>query len=92
MFNSQNNVLHDKAVKPVPSVWTVTKVLDVEPFINETLNMFTTIWRAIAWDVTTNLTFSVVAQHQYEFQAQGGDLPPRITEHSFDKNIKLKKA
>lgn len=46
MFNSQNNVLHDKAVKPVPSVWTVTKVLDVEPFINETLNMFTTIWRA----------------------------------------------
>lgn len=37
LFNTQDNAWHDKYMKPIRSFWTMTKVLDIEPLIDETL-------------------------------------------------------
>ncbi|TGO64180.1 hypothetical protein BCON_0008g00270 [Botryotinia convoluta] len=46
---------HEKYVKPIRSLWTMTKVLDIEPLVDETLGIF--IDKLIAWDVAANISF-----------------------------------
>lgn len=41
VFNTRDNLWHDKYMKPIRGLWTMTKVLDVEPLIDETLKQFT---------------------------------------------------
>lgn len=41
VFNTQDNAWHDKFMKPIRGLWTMTKVLEVESLIDETLNQFT---------------------------------------------------
>ena len=40
VFNTQDNDWHDKYMKPIRGLWTMTKVLDMESLIDETLNKF----------------------------------------------------
>lgn len=40
IFNTTDVLWHGKYVKPVRGLWTMTKVLDVEPLIDETLKEF----------------------------------------------------
>ncbi|TVY47545.1 Cytochrome P450 monooxygenase [Lachnellula occidentalis] len=42
LFNTQDNDWHDTYMNPIRSLWTMTKVLDMESLIDETLNRFTT--------------------------------------------------
>lgn len=42
IFNTQDNVWHDKYMKPIRGLWTMTKVLEMESLIDETLSKFTT--------------------------------------------------
>ncbi|KAI1498837.1 benzoate 4-monooxygenase cytochrome P450 [Biscogniauxia marginata] len=42
LFNTQDNVWHNKFMKPIRGLWTMTKVLEVESLIDETLSKFTT--------------------------------------------------
>ncbi|KAK5110424.1 hypothetical protein LTR62_005775 [Meristemomyces frigidus] len=37
LFNTQDNAWHDKAIKPIRTFWSMSKVLDIEPYIDETL-------------------------------------------------------
>jgi hypothetical protein len=41
IFNTQDNDWHDKYMKPIRGLWTMTKVLEMEPLIDETLSKFT---------------------------------------------------
>ncbi|ORY65879.1 benzoate 4-monooxygenase cytochrome P450 [Pseudomassariella vexata] len=41
IFNTQDNVWHDKVMKPIRGFWTMTKVLEVEGLIDETLSKLT---------------------------------------------------
>ena len=41
IFNAQNNAWHDKYMKPIRGVWTMTKVLEMESLIDETVSKFT---------------------------------------------------
>lgn len=41
LFNTQDNHWHDTYMNPIRSLWTMTKVLDMESLIDETLNKFT---------------------------------------------------
>lgn len=40
IFNSRDPLWHEKYVKPIRSLWTMTRVLDIEPLVDETLEMF----------------------------------------------------
>lgn len=40
IFNSRDPVWHEKYIKPIRSLWTMTKVLDIEPLVDETLGIF----------------------------------------------------
>ncbi|THV55984.1 hypothetical protein BGAL_0001g00460 [Botrytis galanthina] len=40
IFNSRDPVWHEKYVKPIRGLWTMTKVLDIEPLVDETLGIF----------------------------------------------------
>ncbi|KAI7216642.1 benzoate 4-monooxygenase cytochrome-like protein P450 [Hortaea werneckii] len=39
IFNAQDNGWHDQAMKPIRGLWSMTKVLEVEPYVDETLNL-----------------------------------------------------
>ncbi|KAI7155279.1 hypothetical protein KC349_g7108 [Hortaea werneckii] len=39
IFNAQDNGWHDQAMKPIRELWSMTKVLEVEPYVDETLNL-----------------------------------------------------
>jgi len=41
VFNTQDNAWHDKVMRPIRGFWSMSKVLEVEPFIDETLELFT---------------------------------------------------
>lgn len=41
VFNTQDNAWHDKYMKPIRGLWTMTKVLGMESLIDETLSKFT---------------------------------------------------
>lgn len=41
LFNTQDNAWHDKYMKPIRGLWTMTKALDLEPLIDETIQKFT---------------------------------------------------
>ncbi|CCD45927.1 similar to cytochrome P450 [Botrytis cinerea T4] len=40
IFNSRDPLWHEKYVKPIRSLWTMTSVLNIEPLVDETLEMF----------------------------------------------------
>lgn len=40
IFNTQDNEWHDKFMKPIRGLWTMTKVLEMESLIDETLSKF----------------------------------------------------
>jgi hypothetical protein len=40
VFNTQDEEWHTKYMRPIRPFWTVTKVLDMEPVIDETLEKF----------------------------------------------------
>lgn len=40
MFNTQDKAFHDKHTKPIGGFWTLSKVLEVEPLVDETLRDF----------------------------------------------------
>ncbi|KAI6795968.1 hypothetical protein KC363_g5737 [Hortaea werneckii] len=37
IFNAQDNRWHDQAMKPIQGLRSMTKVLEVEPYVDETL-------------------------------------------------------
>ncbi|KAI7537712.1 benzoate 4-monooxygenase cytochrome-like protein P450 [Hortaea werneckii] len=39
IFNAQDNGWHDQAMKPIRGLWSMTKVLEVEPYVDKTLNI-----------------------------------------------------
>lgn len=39
LFNTSDNVWHDIHMKPIRGFWTMSKVLSVEPFVDETLQL-----------------------------------------------------
>ncbi|KAH8812220.1 putative cytochrome P450 [Xylogone sp. PMI_703] len=41
LFSARDNEWHDKYIKPIRGLWTMSKVLEMEPLIDETLNKFT---------------------------------------------------
>ncbi|KAK5124830.1 hypothetical protein LTR08_005590 [Meristemomyces frigidus] len=41
IFNTQDNAWHDKAIRPIRGFWSMSKVLDVEPLVDETLKLLT---------------------------------------------------
>lgn len=40
IFDTQDNHWHDKYMKPIRGLWTMTKVLEMESLIDETLSKF----------------------------------------------------
>lgn len=40
IFNTQDEDWHNKYIRPIRNFWTMTKVLDLEPLIDETLDKF----------------------------------------------------
>jgi hypothetical protein len=40
VFNTQDEEWHTKYMRPIRPFWTMTKVLDMEPLIDETLKKF----------------------------------------------------
>ncbi|KAL2211773.1 cytochrome P450 [Sarocladium strictum] len=40
MFNTQDKAFHDKHTKPIGGFWTLSKVLEAEPLVDETLREF----------------------------------------------------
>lgn len=40
LFNTQDEVWHDQNIRPIRGLWGMTKVLEYEPLIDETLNKF----------------------------------------------------
>ncbi|KAJ5324198.1 hypothetical protein N7476_002798 [Penicillium atrosanguineum] len=40
LFNTQDDDWHDQNIRPIRSLWSMTKVLEYEPLIDETLNKF----------------------------------------------------
>ena len=41
IFNTQDNDWHDKHIKPIRGLWTMTQVLKMESLVDETLSKFT---------------------------------------------------
>ncbi|KAJ5320398.1 hypothetical protein PENANT_c010G10164 [Penicillium antarcticum] len=41
LFNTQDEDWHNQNIRPIRSLWTMTKVLEYEPLIDETLDKFT---------------------------------------------------
>ncbi|KAF2768767.1 cytochrome P450 [Teratosphaeria nubilosa] len=39
MFNTRDNAWHDKIMRPIRGFWSMTKVLEIEPYIDQTLNL-----------------------------------------------------
>lgn len=39
VFNTQDNAWHDKAMRPIRGFWSMSKVLEIEGFIDETLKL-----------------------------------------------------
>lgn len=40
IFNTQDEAWHNKHLRPIRSLWSINKVLEYEPLIDETLNKF----------------------------------------------------
>jgi hypothetical protein len=40
LFNSQDEDWHNQNIRPIRGLWSMTKVLEYEPLIDETLNKF----------------------------------------------------
>lgn len=40
IFNSQDEHWHNKYLRPIRNLWSINKVLEYEPLIDETLNKF----------------------------------------------------
>lgn len=40
LFNSQDEEWHDQNIRPIRGLWSMTKVLEYEPLIDETLTKF----------------------------------------------------
>lgn len=40
LFNSQDEDWHNQNIRPIRGLWSMTKVLEYEPLIDETINKF----------------------------------------------------
>lgn len=51
IFNTSDKAFHAKYTKPIGGFWTLSKVLELEPLMDETLTVFTNKLRAKFADV-----------------------------------------
>ncbi|KAI9367489.1 cytochrome P450 [Aspergillus egyptiacus] len=92
LFNTQDEKWHNQNILPIRSLWQMTKVLEYEPLIDETLKKFVDKLSAkfaggqvcpaddwigyFAWDVTANISFG----RHYGFIDQEKDVDNLITD------------
>ncbi|KAL4741810.1 cytochrome P450 [Aspergillus similis] len=92
LFNTQDEKWHNQNILPIRHLWQMTKVLEYEPLIDETLNKFVDKLTArfgggevcpadewigyFAWDVTANFSFG----RHYGFIDQEKDVDNLITD------------
>ncbi|KAL4788212.1 cytochrome P450 [Aspergillus varians] len=92
LFNTQDEEWHNQNILPIRNLWRMTKVLEYEPLIDETLNKFVNKLGArfgggqvcpadqwigyFAWDVTANFSFG----RHYGFIDQEKDVDNLITD------------
>ncbi|KAL4962846.1 cytochrome P450 [Aspergillus stella-maris] len=92
LFNTQDEDWHNQNILPIRNLWRMTKVLEYEPLIDETLNKFVDKLSSkfgagevcpadewigyFAWDVTANFSFG----RHYGFIDQEKDVDNLITD------------
>ncbi|KAL2850986.1 cytochrome P450 [Aspergillus pseudodeflectus] len=92
LFNTQDENWHNQNILPIRNLWRMTKVLEYEPLIDETLKKFVDKLSAkfgrgpvcpadewigyVAWDVTANISFG----RHYGFIDQEKDVDSLITD------------
>ncbi|KKK15010.1 hypothetical protein ARAM_007359 [Aspergillus rambellii] len=92
LFNTQDEEWHNQNILPIRNLWRMTKVLEYEPLIDETLQKFVDKITAkfadgkvcpadewigyFAWDVTANISFG----RHYGFIDQEKDVDSLITD------------
>ncbi|KAL3491635.1 cytochrome P450 [Aspergillus germanicus] len=92
LFNTQDENWHNQNILPIRNLWRMTKVLEYEPLIDETLKKFVDKLSAkfgggqvcpadewigyFAWDVTANISFG----RHYGFIDQEKDVDSLITD------------